>query len=226
MRLCAISDMHGNLDFNIEPCDILCICGDIVPLNVQSFHQGTIKWLIKKFVPWCEEQPCEKVYLIAGNHDWIAMRNPDDWEACFENTKVEYLCDKEAEYEDKDGITHRIYGTPWCHQFYDWAFMTSDVQLEKIYGKIPYKVDILLTHDAPHGVSDVILQDVYWKTTDHIGCIPLAHAVEQKKPTLLLHGHLHSTNHECEKLGETDVYNVSVVDEKYERVYEPLYLDI
>ena len=68
MKLCAISDMHGKLDFKIEPCDILCICGDIVPLNVQSFHQGTIKWLIKHFVPWCEEQPCKKVFLIAGNH--------------------------------------------------------------------------------------------------------------------------------------------------------------
>jgi Icc-related predicted phosphoesterase len=170
--------MHGILNFGIEPCDILCICGDIVPLRVQNFHEGTLKWLAKEFVPWCEKQPCKKVFLIAGNHDWIAMKNPDDWGAMFENTKITYLCDSEAEYEG-----FRIYGTPWCHQFYNWAFMTSDKELEKIYSKIPYKVDVLLTHDCPHGTSDIIMQeDVLWydgKT--HIGCIPLGDAVDEKK---------------------------------------------
>ena len=84
IKICAISDMHGILDFDIKPCDILCICGDIVPLRVQSYHDGTLKWLAKTFVPWCEKQPCDKAFLIAGNHDWIAMNHPDDWEEMFE----------------------------------------------------------------------------------------------------------------------------------------------
>ena len=221
MKVCAISDMHGILDFDIKPCDILCICGDIVPLRVQKFHDGTLKWLAEEFVPWCEKQPCEKVFLIAGNHDWVAMEHPDDWEAIFEGTKIAYLCDAEAEYEG-----FRIYGTPWCHQFYNWAFMTSDVELVKIYNKIPYKVDILLTHDCPHGTSDVILQDVYWKTDKHIGCIPLGEAVDNKMPRYQFCGHLHSCNHEMEKRGDTEVRNVSMVDEHYDRVYEPCYVDI
>ena len=229
IKICAISDMHGKLDFDIEPCDILCICGDIVPLNVQTFHQGTIKWLMKTFIPWCEKQPCEKIFLIAGNHDWIAMRNPDDWELCFKGTKITYLCDSAAEYvkESEDGYKEiSIYGTPWCHQFYDWAFMTSDVNLEKIYSKIPYKVDILLTHDAPHGTSDVLLQEIPWKNGEHIGCIPLGNAVDEKKPQFVLHGHLHSTNHEVEKRGDTNVVNVSMVDEHYDLVYKPYYFEI
>ena len=229
IKICAISDMHGILDFDIKPCDILCICGDIVPLNVQRYLDGTLKWLAKKFVPWCEKQPCEKVFLIAGNHDWVAMNHPDDWESMFKNTKITYLCDSYAEYVKQTDDTYQeisIYGTPWCHQFYNWAFMTSDVNLAKIYSKIPYKVDILLTHDAPYGTSDVIQQDVSWNTGKHIGCIPLADSVNDKKPRLLLHGHLHSTNHSLEQSGETDVYNVSVVNEHYERVYEPLYLEI
>jgi len=221
MKICAISDMHGILDFDIEECDILCICGDIVPLNVQSYHQGTLKWLSKEFVPWCEKQPCEKVFLVAGNHDWIAMNHPNDWEAMFDGTKITYLCDSGVEYKDI-----RIYGTPWCHKFYDWAFMTSDVALVDIYKKIPYKVDILLTHDCPYGTSDVLLQDVPWRNGEHIGCHPLGDAVDEKKPRYVLCGHLHSTTKEPQERGETIVINVSVVDENYKRVYEPHYFEI
>ena len=78
MKICAISDMHGRLDFNIKPCDILCICGDILPTTIQSLHEWSIKWLIEEFIPWCEKQPCEKVFFIAGNHDFVFMHHPDD----------------------------------------------------------------------------------------------------------------------------------------------------
>ena len=228
-KVCAISDMHGILDFDIKECDILCICGDIVPLRVQYYLDGTLKWLSKEFIPWCEKQPCDKVFLIAGNHDIVAQKHPDDWEAMFKDTKITYLCDSSADYTketDDDFKAITIYGTPWCHQFYDWAFMTSDVNLEKIFNKIPYKVDILMTHDCPHGTSDVILQDVPWRTDNHIGCIPLGDAVDNKKPRYQFCGHLHSCTKEPQQRGETIVTNVSVVDERYDRVYEPYYVEI
>ena len=231
MKICAISDMHGILDFDINPCDILCISGDIVPLRVQYYLEGTLKWLAKEFIPWCEKQPCEKVFLIAGNHDLVAQNHPDEWEAMFNDTKITYLLDKEVEYvkETEDNYESiRIYGTPWCHQFYNWAFMTSDNNLEKIYSKIPYKVDILLTHDCPYGTSDVILQeDVPWfdgKT--HIGCHPLGDAIDKKKPRYVFCGHLHSCTHVPQERGETIVTNVTVVNEHYDRVYEPFYMEI
>lgn len=229
IKICAISDMHGKLDFDIKPCDILCICGDIIPLSVQTLHEGSIKWLKKKFIPWCEKQPCEKVFLIAGNHDFAFMNHPDEIESLFKDTKITYLCDSSAEYVKQTNDEYkeiRIYGTPWCHQFYDWAFMSSDVNLEKIYSKIPYKVDILLTHDCPYGTSDVILQDVPWRTDDHIGCHPLGDAVDEKKPRFVCCGHLHSCIHTPQQRGETIVTNVSIVDEHYERVYEPHYFEI
>jgi Icc-related predicted phosphoesterase len=230
MKICAISDMHGILDFDIKPCDILCICGDILPLNIQSLHQSSIDWLIDAFIPWCEKQPCDKVFFIAGNHDWLFMKHPDEIDEIFkDNNKITYLLDKDAEYTKETSESYeniRIYGTPWCHQFYNWAFMTSDKELEKIYNKIPYKVDILLTHDCPYGTSDIILQDVPWKTGDHIGCHPLGDAVDEKKPKIHFCGHLHSCTHEPQQRGETIVTNVSVVNESYKRVYEPLYMDI
>jgi len=230
IKICAISDMHGILDFDIKECDILCICGDIVPLNVQTLHEGSVKWITKKFIPWCEKQPCEKVFLIAGNHDWVFMNHPDEMEEIFkDNEKITYLYDSSAEFikETEDSYQEiSIYGTPWCHQFYNWAFMTSDTNLEKIYNKIPYKVDVLMTHDCPHGTSDVILQDVPWKTDEHIGCIPLGHAVDEKKPRYMFTGHLHSCTHEPQQRGDTIVTNVSVVNENYKRVYEPFYVEI
>lgn len=231
MKICGISDMHGKLNFDIDKCDILCICGDIMPLNIQTYHEAGIKWLKKTFIPWCEKQPCDKVFLIAGNHDWVFERHPAEIEELFkDNDKITYLCDSETTYiKEADGEYKeiRIYGTPWCHQFYDWAFMDSDMKLETIYKKIPYKVDILLAHDAPHGTSDVILQKgIPWASESHIGCIPLGNEVDEKKPSIMLHGHLHSTNHDCEMRGETEVYNVSMVDERYDLVYKPFYKEI
>ena len=102
----------------------------------------------------------------------------------------------------------------------------TDDTLSYHFEKIPDKLDVLLTHDAPYGVSDVCLQDVWWNKKEHIGSKPLANAVVIKQPKILLHGHLHTTNREEELLGKTSVYNVSLLDEKYEMVYKPLYLEI
>lgn len=68
MRICAFSDMHGQLNFKVEPCDIVMICGDIVPLMIQKFTDLSEDWFRDVFIPWCTNLPCEKVLLVAGNH--------------------------------------------------------------------------------------------------------------------------------------------------------------
>lgn len=225
-KICAISDLHGQLDFDIEECDILCICGDFVPLKVQSYHHGTVKWIIKKFLPWCEKQKCEKVYLIAGNHDIILQTHGLSTRELFRGTKVVYLKDQLAEYLTDEGQTIRIYGTPWCHKFGNWAFMMEDGGLAEIYDGIPENVDILMTHDCSYGACDVLLQKTEWTTNEHIGCHPLAEAVLAKKPKYQLSGHLHSGRHEFEQLGDTLCRNVSLLNEEYKMVYSPTYFEI
>lgn len=68
MVICAFSDMHGELDFKIKPCDIVLICGDIVPLRIQNYTTPSEIWLKNTFLPWCTSLPCEKVLFVAGNH--------------------------------------------------------------------------------------------------------------------------------------------------------------
>ena len=226
MKIAAISDMHGILDFNVEKSDILFICGDIVPLNIQSYSKESKKWFINTFIPWCNAQPVNDIYLVGGNHDWWIFRHPEQVkECCKELPNLHYLLDEEAVYMDEDGTAYKIYGTPWCHQFGDWAFMGySDDALAQKFMNMGDDIDFLITHDAPYGVSDIC--DSFWNRGEHIGNHGLTYAIGQKKPKYNFHGHLHSSNHGEEMLDETKVYNVSMIDEGYRLTYYPLYLEV
>ena len=226
LKICGISDMHGILDFNIEKCDVLCICGDIVPLDIQNYHKPTFKWLKNVFIPWCQNQPCEKVLLVGGNHDIKIADHEQELRSLLVDTKITYLLDEECTIIDNEGNEFKFYGSPWCHIFGNWAFMISDESIAEKLSNMPNDVDVLLTHDAPYGTSDILLQDVYWATKQHIGSKPLRDAVIDKQPRLMLKGHLHSCNQDCEMLNKTNVYTVSVVDERYKRVYEPHYFEL
>lgn len=226
IKVCAFSDIHGRLDFEIEPVDIVLICGDIVPLYYQNSNKVSKDWLIEEFIPWCNSLPCEHVFLIAGNHDWLFQNKPDDVNGLFESEeKITYLNCDFAEY---NGIT--IYGTPLCHVFGNWAFMIPDDDQRKIYDDVVStgrKIDILMSHDAPYGVSDVLMQkDCPWATGDHIGNKPLAGFIEKTQPKIVVKGHLHSTNREPEYLNESKVLSVSLLDEDYRMVYNPQYFTI
>ena len=225
MRIGCISDMHGVILPTIEKCDLLLIGGDIVPLSKQRNHHKSWKWFENEFIPWCESLPCEKVVVVGGNHDFFLDGGKEKAKRILENhPKIVYL---DCEYYEYDGVT--IFGTPLCKIFYDWAFMyTTEDQIER-YKKVidGRKVDILLSHDTPYGTSDVILQETRWAMDGdpHIGNKALKWLAEEMKPTYLIHGHIHSANHEEELLGGTKVYCVSSIDENYEWAYPPLYFD-
>lgn len=212
----AISDLHGFLpDYSNYKSDIFCICGDVSPLKIQNNVPQMKNWLYKTFIPWTESLPCDKVFLIAGNHDLFAERLVNIKEF-FLGTKVWYSEDDTYEYNDK-----LIHGTPWCKIFGNWSFMLTSDELEKKYAEIPENVDLLLTHDVPYGQNDVILEKVWWNTGEHIGNVSLLEAIQEKKPKNLCCGHLHSTDHTPTKFGDMMQYNCSIVDERYKIAYEP-----
>jgi Icc-related predicted phosphoesterase len=223
MKICAFSDMHGQLNFTINPCDLVLIAGDIVPLRIQTRMEYSSDWIQDMFVPWCRSLPCDKIIFIAGNHDFLFDKYPETILRSLEKqNKIIYL---DCGYYEYQGFT--IFGTPWCYKFGNWAFMDTEENLEKFYNSFINKIDILLSHDAPYGYSDILLQkDCSWADGKHIGCIALKHFIERINPKYNFHGHLHSTNHKVETLNNTQVYNVSLLDEDYHMVYKPLYLEI
>lgn len=222
MKICAISDLHGFLP-ELKPCDLVIICGDSIPLEFQMSSRRTKKWYSNTFAEWANNLSCEKVIFIAGNHDMYLEFHTELYEKLFsKNNKITYLCNSEYDYHG-----YKIYGTPCCQVFGNWAFMFSDDILKNKFKNIPKNLDILITHDAPYGVSDILLQKEYkWCTGEHIGNKILTEAILEKEPKIVLHGHLHSTNHEFESLGKSKVINCSIKDEFYNPIYEPLYFEI
>lgn len=229
MKIVAMSDLHGDLPrvSSFEECEVAFICGDFSPLNIQANDRKMKKWLSGTFKPWCEALPCDKVFFIAGNHDWVALRDPEFMKTVFPiDEKVTYLCHEKASYISKEGKEYKLFGTPFCKQFCNWAFMEEDDELAKLYLAIPDGLDVLLSHDQPYGYGDIILQEIYWNEGEHIGNKPLLETVFVRQPRYMFCGHLHSTTHECVEIVQTKRYNVSLKDEYYDMVYEPLYLDI
>ena len=229
LKICALSDLHGTLlpVEDIEPCELVCICGDIVPLKIQASSHKTKSWLRNKFKPWCESLPCDKVIFIAGNHDFY-LQDLDFMYSVFpKDGKVTYLFHEGYVYTSKEGKEYSIFGTPYCQIFGNWAFMDTNSRLIELYSSIPDNLDILLTHDQPYGWGDVLEQLITpWADSSHIGNQPLAQAIFEKQPKYLFCGHLHSTTHKCVEIGETKRYNVSIKDERYDPIYDPLVLDI
>lgn len=154
MKICGISDIHGDLNNNIPECDVLCICGDIINLINQRDLPASKKWWETRFVKWVEKLPCKKVIVVPGNHDFYleTLYKFDQWSwfkdrmRLLSKFKIECLIDESYEYE---GVT--FYGTPWIKpvtfQEDKWAF--EHPEGDKYYEQIP-KCDVLLTHDNPY----------------------------------------------------------------------------
>ena len=234
MKVAVISDLHGHLPIypspyweGIEECELLLICGDILPLHCQSKMIESRLWLIDEFKPWAASLPVEQVFFIAGNHDFWFERNDLIAHQIFPpHGKVRYLKNEYIDYiSNQDSKIYHIFGTPYCHIFGNWPFMRTEDRLREHFQVIPEGVDILFSHDAPYGTSDICLEG--WAADgQHRGCKALAEAIREKKPRYCFHGHLHSTNHNKELLDDTEVYNTSILDEGYDIQYPPLILEI
>ena len=229
MKICAISDLHGKFkEVKIEPVDILFICGDIVPLSIQRSIPLSFEWYVINFIKWCQEQPAKQIYFVPGNHDFFLQNNENKAKKLLQGTNITVLYNEGAEYFDE--VSEKIYtiwGSPNCHIFGNWAFMYSEEKNKEDFELMPKNLDFLITHDAPYGRNDVILQkDCPWVTDAHIGNIPLVEVVKEKKPRYHFTGHLHTTDHKLVDYDGTKTACVSLLDENYKLAYEPLYLEI
>lgn len=226
MKICATSDLHGYLP-EIEPCELLLICGDIVSLRHQRYSKSCKQWYIKVFQPWIDSLPCDKVLFIPGNHEVGVEGHEDEYRKLFSSiNKATILLHDYYEYLSNDGIVYKIFGTPYCKIFGNWAFMRTNSDLKEKFSEIPEGLDILLTHDVAYGYADQSLQDIGWGTEEHFGTVELRDAILEKKPKYHFSGHIHTADHNPIMIGDTKHYNVSYVDETYTPTFKPLYLNI
>lgn len=226
MKICATSDLHGFLP-EIEPCELLLICGDIVSLRHQRYSKSCKQWYTKVFQPWINSLQCDKVLFIPGNHEVGVEGHEDEYRKLFSSTnKATILLHDYYEYLSNDGIICKIFGTPYCKIFGNWAFMRTNSDLKEKFSEIPEGLDILLTHDVAYGYADQSLQDTGWGTDEHFGTVELRDAILEKKPKYHFSGHIHTADHNPIMIGNTKHYNVSYVDETYTPTFKPLYLNI
>lgn len=243
MKIVAVSDLHGHLP-KIKKCDILCICGDIVPLRIQRNMAASIAWLAGPFQDWALALPCKKVVFTWGNHDFIGehimingsrlneIAQSDAYdgfyqhELLFQNDvdqKIVILC---HEAQNIEGIN--FFGTPYCPSLKNWAFYgTSDILKEK-FNQIPTDTQILITHCPPkYGLQGTVLE-TNWNHMSDFGCVELQEVIDDKfsdKDMWVLSGHVHSGKHDIEKLNDIKYRQVSLLDENYKVSYQPFIFD-
>jgi len=220
----AISDLHGQIsNIHVKKCDIFCICGDIVPLRMQNHTKESFNWFEEKFIPWCQSIECDQVYLIGGNHDFFMENNKSRVNKCLLGSKITYLENEGTEYLDSEtGKVYKIWGSPLCHTFGYWAFMHSPEYEKEQFEKMPNDLDILLTHDAAFGHSDICLEN---PLPGNIGNRELKSVISKRKPRYHLFGHLHTADHNLINYDGTLTACVSALNEHYQCVFKPLYIE-
>lgn len=147
----CISDTHGNHNLiNIPSNRAQCIIhsGDFT--NRGSYDE-TIR-----FLAWFGSLKYKYKVLVAGNHDWYVVEHNIRFRELCKEFGIIYL---EDEFIIIEGI--KIYGTPWVPKFYNWAFMTEEYELRKIYSMIPDDTDVLITHGPAHLTLDTVFDGRY-----------------------------------------------------------------
>lgn len=246
MKIVAISDLHGYLP-ELQSCDVVVICGDIIPLNIQKNYEASLAWLSGPFQSWALNLDCKKVIFIAGNHDFVFEQLYNGYVQMMGNNmpttrlyfhsericdtlfqmdntydpKLIYLCDGSYVYQ---GV--KFYGTPWCPSLKNWAFYGDSKELIKKFENIPADFDVLLTHCPPKFGQQGVVLETNWNFGSNFGCQELEDVLEQKTKFRsdichILSGHIHSGNHQWEHEGPRHYRNVSIKDENYDPVYQP-----
>lgn len=231
INITAMSDIHGKLIDVKGKADLFIICGDISPLEIQSYGLSMGHWLELEFVPWVNSLPYKdensKCILVAGNHDFVFKDFVDSKRnRSIQGSRLEELSDRivyleNEEYIFKKGDTeYKIFGCPYCQELRGWAFCEPKEQLIERYSHIPNDTDILVLHDAPDILDGGLAVDYH---RINFGNKLLADRIKEVKPKLTLFGHIHSSPiKEVTEFEEgCSLCNVCIVDEDYIERWKP-----
>lgn len=243
-----MSDQHGNFP-QVPPCDILLVAGDQcpdifggIPARVDPRRQ--VNWFMEDWLRWRRKQPAEMCYVTFGNHDYCGHTIMKTSHTVLDARTVAVV----------DGLVEvgglKIWLTPWSSQFRDWAFMQTEERCKDLYNPIPHGLDILVSHQPMRGLCDQnggMVRRINDKgegvwVAEHLGSGALLDAVIAKRPKVLICGHIHGGHGQMDYLhtdlrfnsgnpkrfvtDTTKVYNVALIDERYEWVHQPTLIEI
>lgn len=235
MKVVAISDLHGQLPKDLPEGDVLCICGDIVPLEYQRDLVSSISWFVRVFDVWANNLSYSHVIFIGGNHDFFleaihkGNRSATDvMKRLFpgylkSQTKLIYLYNNSVVIDGK-----KFYGMPFIEDLSNWAFYATEDDMKKYCNMISKSCDVLMTHMPPsiNGLGEVI-QSGHFNTGTNYGSRILSDAILERDIKYAICGHVHSGMHLPTQLENgTTAANVSLLNEDYKMQYYPLEFEI
>ncbi len=212
MRIVCLSDTHGQHGSVAVPDgDVLVHAGDIVANGTSA--------QIRAFNAWLGELPHAGKVLIAGNHDALFERNPEQARSLI--TAATYL-------EDSGAVVAglRFWGSPVQPWFHDWAFNRARGEaIAHHWRLIPDDTEVLVVHGPPYGLGDCTSRG------EMVGCADLRQRIaELPNLRLLVCGHVHEgygLHRFCADDGrEVLVANAAICDSQYRPRRAPIVVDL
>ncbi len=173
MRIVAVADTHlYHGDLRVPDGDVFVHAGDMC--------RGGRLTELEEAAAWIRGLPHALKIVVAGNHDWCFVREPEAARAAL-GPDVVYL---EDSGHDCAGL--RVWGSPWQPAYGGWAFnLPRGAPLAEKWARIPAGLGVLITHGPPQGFGDRS-----W-TSVRGGCVDLRARVEAVRPRVHLFGHIH-----------------------------------
>jgi predicted phosphohydrolase len=234
LTIAALSDTHGNhREVTVPDADVLVYGGDFMTCG-RKFSE------VVDFANWFSNLPHAHKILIAGNHDIFMEHSLSTCLAQFEGFGLKgqfyYLQDSEVTING-----FKFWGSPYQPRFYDWAFNVDRGEpIKRHWDRIPEGTDVLITHGPPNGVLDQAIptaQSSNWSSqlivhpSEHCGCEELRKIVDRISPKVHIFGHIHGSYGHDKSLDYyapkvTHFYNVSICNEQYNPVNEPVLIEL
>lgn len=145
MNLLVFSDTH-NLHTQI---DKKAISKDAIVIHGgDAMIGGKHPQEILEFAHWWNSIPNRK-YMVPGNHDRHFEKETSKYWQTYRRMIKGLKVDQAVTIGNA-----KLWFSPWCRKFRDWAWNKTEDQLTEIYKKIPKDTNILVTHTPPYGILD------------------------------------------------------------------------
>lgn len=176
MKFIVISDTHGLHN------DLAALPKGDVLIHGGDFCERGDKGDAIEFLSWFSNLEYKYKILIAGNHDFVAARHPNEFSQLIP-PGITYLNDSGTKIEHWN-----IWGSPVQPDLTGWAFgKPRGAAMNKHWDLIPNDTDILITHTPPKGILDRSSRGYT------LGCEELAKRIDEVKPKVHIFGHIHAS---------------------------------